>query len=214
MKRSIALLAFTAAALTGGCSRQQTLFNGKSLDGWNPCLADAAVAPAQVWSVKDGVMRCEGKPHGYIRTTKEFSDYQLHVEWRWPETPTNSGVLLHVTGPDKVWPPAIEAQLQTGAAGDLVTMRPGTSITVQGVQYTTPEGKSALVIPKQHAASEKPAGQWNSYDILCLGDTVSLYVNGVQQNTGTKSSLKRGAICLQSEGSPIEFRNIFIKPLK
>jgi hypothetical protein len=215
MKSMIAAMAIAAAALSSGCAQKQALFDGRTLTGWTPCLAaDAAVTPAQVWSVKDGVIRCEGKPNGYIRTNEEFSDYTLHVEWRWPETPTNSGVLLHVAGPDKVWPPCIEAQLQTGNAGDFITIGPGTGINVNGVQYTTPPDQVAMAVAKQHPSSEKPAGQWNSYDIVCQDDTVRLYVNGVLQNTGTQASLKRGSICLQSEGSPIEFRNIYIKPSK
>ncbi|MHC4233413.1 MAG: 3-keto-disaccharide hydrolase, partial [Planctomycetota bacterium] len=58
------------------------------------------------------------------------------------------------------------------------------------------------------------AGEWNSYDILCKDNTIQLTVNGILQNTATESTLVAGAICLQSEGSPIEFRNIKLTPLK
>jgi hypothetical protein len=213
MKKGMIVLTLLAVVVLSGCAQKQVLFNGRNLDGWKPCLADASADPAAVWSVKDGVLRCEGKPNGYLRTTEEFSDYRLHLEWRWPETPTNSGVLLHVTGEDKVWPLCIEAQLMNQNAGDMVTMSQGSRITIEGKTYQTPPDKMAVVVAKQHESSEKPAGQWNSYDILCQGDTIRLHVNGVLQNTGTQSSVTRGAIGLQSEGSPIEFRNIYLNSL-
>ena len=62
------------------------------------------------------------------------------------------------------------------------------------------------------ASSEKPAGEWNEYDILCKGDTIVCHVNGILQNEGTAATITSGWICLQSEGSPIEFRNIYVEP--
>lgn len=46
------------------------------------------------------------------------------------------------------------------------------------------------------------------------GDTVRSVVNGVEQNDGTNATPASGYIALQSEGSPIEFRNIYIESLK
>jgi hypothetical protein len=63
-------------------------------------------------------------------------------------------------------------------------------------------------------SSEKPLGQWNAYDIICKDDWVVVLVNGVLQNIATKSTLTSGKICLQSEGTPVEFRNIYIEPLE
>jgi hypothetical protein len=194
-----------AAVLLGGCAQQKiSLLSSSTLDGWTPVLKDASVDPAAVWSVKDGVLRCEGKPSGYIRTTEVYSDYHLHLEWRWPEKPTNSGVLLHITGPDIIWPQCIEAQLQNQNAGDF--------IAIGGSSFA--EKKDAARVPKRHGSNEKEPGQWNSYDITCQGDTITLVVNGLLQNTATKTSLTSGPIALQSEGSPIEFRNITLTPLK
>lgn len=207
----ICVLLFTAA-LTG-CTQQVTLFNGQNLDGWKPYLEDNSVDPTSVWSVKDGVLKCKGTPNGYIRTLETFSDYTLHLEWRWPETPTNSGVLLNAVGEEKIWPQCIEAQLKHLDAGDFVTIQKGSVITVNGIQYQ-PEDAIYKIIPKRLPSSEKFAGQWNSYDIVCRGDTINLYVNGVHQNSGVGAVPSSGNICLQSEGSPIEFRNIYLTPLK
>ena len=57
-----------------------------------------------MWSVESGVINCKGKPNGYLRTAKEYLNYKLHVEWRWVSEPTNSGILLHTKGVDKIWP--------------------------------------------------------------------------------------------------------------
>jgi len=197
-----------------GCTNQIALFNGQNLDGWKVVSENPDTAVSDVWSVGDGVIRCKGKPLGYIRTINCYSNYKLHVEWRWTDAPTNSGVLLHVNGDDKIWPLCVEAQLMHENAGDFVTVQNGSAITVNGERHCPPADTLYKVVPKQHGSSEKPAGQWNSYDILCKNDMIQLKVNGVLQNTATQSNLTAGAICLQSEGSPIEFRNITLTPLK
>ncbi len=214
MKRYLSGLTVLVVGMTlTGCANRVVLFNGQNLDGWKPFLQDDSVATADVWSVRDGVLRCEGQPFGYIRTVESYSNYTLHLEWRWPETPTNSGVLLHATGDDKIWPQCIEAQLKHLSAGDFVTLQPGSTVTVNGVAYQ-PEGSIFKIIPKRLPTSEKFQGQWNRYKIVCRNNTIDLYVNGVHQNNAVDVRPSEGAIALQSEGSPIEFRNIYLIPSK
>lgn len=214
MKRLLTSLCVLAVGLMlSGCTRRVALFNGQNLDGWRPYLQNESVDPVMVWSVKNGVLRCEGTPNGYLRTTDSFSDYILSLEWRWPETPTNSGVLLHTTGEDKLWPQSIEAQLKHLDAGDFVTIQPGTVITVNNVVYQ-PKEAIFKVVPKRLPSSELLHGRWNRYKIVCRANTIKLYVNGVHQNTAVNVQPSKGAICLQSEGSPIEFRNIYLTPLQ
>lgn len=210
------ILLVSLAALTG-CegglfgSKKINLWNGKNFSGWKLYLPDDTVSVDDVWSVKDGVIHCTGKPNGYMRTKRRFRNYRLHLEWRWPENPTNSGVLLHATGPDKVWPKCIECQLKTGKAGDFVLIG-GPGITVDGLNKQDVD-EQFVVVDKKEQSSEKPAGEWNTYEIYCLGNTIKCYVNGVLQNEGTNATLNTGWICLQSEGSPIEFRNIYLEAL-
>jgi len=187
------------------------LWNGTDFTGWKLFIPDETIDVRDIWSVKDGVVHCKGKPNGYMRTRRKYSNYQLHVEWRWPGEPTNSGVLLHSSGEDKVWPRTIEAQLKAGNAGDFVLIN-GTGVTVDGRDMQNVE-KQYVVIAKKAKSSEKAPGQWNTYDIVCKSDTIAVTVNGGLQNLGTKATDTSGWICLQSEGSPIEFRNIYIKPL-
>ena len=213
MRHTLALV-ITIGLFLSGCSSEIHLFNGQNLDNWKPFLEESDIDTASVWTVQDGMLRCEGKPNGYIRTVDEYSDYKLHLEWRWVDEPSNSGILLHTSGDDKLWPLCVEAQLMHENAGDFVTIQNGSAITVNGKRYSPPEDKFYRIIPKQHKSSEHPPGQWNHYDILCKGDTIQLTVNGIFQNSAVESTLTSGAICLQSEGTPIEFRNIRLKQLK
>jgi hypothetical protein len=50
-------------------------------------------------------------------------------------------------------------------------------------------------------------------EITCKGDTISVKVNGQLVNEATNCSETKGAISLQSEGAPIEYRNVVLKPL-
>jgi len=220
VSRMLFTLGITAILFStlAGCQQGTTepgqkvmLWNGKDFSGWKLYVADKDINVNDIWSVKDGVVYCAGKPNGYMRTKAKYADYRLHVEWRWPDEPTNSGVLLHASGEDQVWPKCIECQLKSGNAGDFVLIG-GPGITVDGKDMQNVE-KQFVVSPKKQQSSEKPAGQWNTYEIYCEKDTIRCYVNGVLQNEGTAASLTAGWICLQSEGSPIEFRNIYIEPL-
>jgi hypothetical protein len=65
-----------------------------------------------------------------------------------------------------------------------------------------------------HPSNEKPAGEWNSFDITCKGNTVEIKVNGLLQNVATNCSLTKGGIGLQAEGSKIQFRNLWIEKIR
>lgn len=181
------------------------LFNGKDLSGWTTFLDKSGTRPEDVWTVADGVLACKGKPTGFLRTEKPFANYVLTLEWRFPAGSQggNSGVLLHTTGNDKIWPKSIEAQLHVGDAGD-IWLIDGTTLEVQDAAKRR-MGRRTLNLTN---GSEKPIGEWNKYVIVCSGDTIALIVNGDLVNYGWNASVKEGHICLQSEGAPIEFRNI------
>jgi hypothetical protein len=206
----MALAGCQNGAGNGSGVEQIVLWNGQDFTGWVRFVPDANVNVDEVWRVREGVLYCSGKPNGYLRTQSQYEDYHLHVEWRWPEAPANSGVLLHAGGNDQVWPVCIECQLKSGSAGDFVLMG-GAGLTVDGVERRNP-AQRFVVIPKKAPTNEKPAGQWNSYDIYCRNGSIRCLVNGVLQNEGTNAAPASGWICLQSEGGPIEFRNIYLQP--
>jgi hypothetical protein len=184
------------------------LFNGKNLDGWHIHLKDENANPNDVWKVQDGVIWCKGDPFGYLRTTRKFTDFKLVVEWKWPDNPTNSGVLLRMSEGDTIWPLCMEAQLKYQSAGDVVGM--GCDFN----ENKSKEGQFFRHAPRKNESNETEPGEWNTYEILCKGDTLELTVNGLLQNKATGICVQEGYIGLQSEGSPIMFRNIKITPLR
>jgi len=217
VKRNLAFLMIILMALAmmfGNCSsggsKPVELWNGKDFTGWKLFIPGDSVDVNTVWMVKNGVVHCSGVPNGYMRTEAEYENYELNLEWRWVTEPGNSGVLLHIQGGDAVWPKCLEAQLKADNAGDFVLMGPST-LTVDGEKHDSTERFHG--IPKKQESNEKPVGQWNSYRIVCEGNDVTLYVNGLLQNAGTAGSYSRGTIGLQSEGAPIEFRNITLESL-
>jgi hypothetical protein len=186
------------------------LWNGKDFAGWKRFLPDASKNVDQTWSVENGLLRCTGRPAGYMRTETPYADYHLHVEWRWPAKPGNNGVLVHTSGPDVVWPRSLECQLASGNAGDFWV--------IGGLEFAEHAKGGKRVndrrTVKLHESSEKPAGEWNQYDIICKDNWVVVLVNGTLQNVATGCSDRSGRICLQSEGAPIEYRDIWIEPLQ
>jgi len=216
-------LAFLSVAVLPACGAEETiaptkkivLFNGKDFTGWKLFLPGNADV-TKTWSVKNGVIHCKGRPIGYMRTEKAYRNYKIHLEWRWPARPGNSGCLVHMSGPDKVWPKSLECQLQHRSAGDFWV--------IGGVEFKEHAAKSPRVkgrrTIKNHKSNEKPLGQWNVMEVVCKGDVVKVYVNGLLQNTATNcrepdgKPLTKGKICLQSEGAPVEFRNIYLEPAK
>jgi putative membrane-bound dehydrogenase-like protein len=188
---------------------KRSLFDGKTLTGWTFFLEDPKARMEDVWSVKDGVLHCKGRPIGYLRTTEDFTSFVLTVEWRFDPAlgAGNSGVLLRMTGADKVWPRSVEAQLNSGDAGDIWNID---EVPMQ-IDPARTEGRRTV---KLAPSSEKPLGEWNRYVITLDGGELTLEVNGVKQNEAHWVDELPGKILLQSEGAPIEFRKIEIVPIE
>jgi hypothetical protein len=186
------------------------LFNGRDLTGWTFDLK-GDTAPAETWSVQDGVLTCTGRPAGVLRTAETYANYELTVEWRWAEEGKggNSGVLIHTSTPRQldIWPKSLEVQLASGNAGDFWMI--GETIQVPA-ERTPKEGRRILNLTDH---SERPVGEWNTLRIQCNGAEVTVWINGDKVNEGTACSASKGAICLQSEGAPIQFRRVELKPL-
>ena len=225
MKQTLLLLAVFAVALPGSlaadaepadeaeCDETEecktiALFNGEDLEDWHIYLDDPDVDPDDVWQVRDGAIWCKGQPFGFLRTKKKYGDFKLTLEWRWVDEPTNSGVLLRMTDEDKIWPLCVEAQLRHERAGDVVGMGCDFNENIRD------EGEFFRLAPRQNDSSEKEPGEWNTYELICKGDTLELIVNGTFQNKATGIEVpEQGYVGLQSEGSPIMFRNLKLTPL-
>ena len=214
---TLALLVSLAICSASRADGPIQLFDGKTLDGWASYLIEPGVKLADVWSVKDGIMVCKGKPLGYLYTQKAFTNYRLIVEWRWApgKKPGNSGVLLRITGEHKFLPNCVEAQLQSGSAGDIWAFA---GATCKGNPARTRQVKGNKRLGDfsgvgKIRANEKKPGEWNRYEITIEGEVLSLIVNGEQVNVASGLAVGPGQIGLQSEGAEIHFRKVELTPL-
>jgi 3-keto-disaccharide hydrolase len=159
-------------------------------------------------AIVDGEVRLTGKPLGYFATKQDYRDYVLTFEWKYdrPEGLKsdagfrgNSGLLVHIAKPHKVWPACIEVQLAQADPGAIFAVGAARFLA----QSDPPTQKSAV----------KPVGEWNKMQVTCQGGTIIGVLNGVEVARGEKAEPAQGAIGWQSEGYPIRFREIRIKTL-
>ncbi|WP_460920921.1 3-keto-disaccharide hydrolase [Pontibacter brevis] len=202
------------------------LFDGKNLDEW--VMTQDRSKPAQ-WKVSDGVLTVN-KETGNIETKREFTDYQLHLEWRIPENINlegqsrgNSGLFLASTGKGDA---GYELQILDSYNNKTYVNGMAGSIYKQSIPLANP--------------TRKP-GEWQTYDVFWKAPTfnadgsvktparVTVMFNGVlvqnnvelqgpTQYIGQPSYKPHGAapIKLQAHGDksvPISFRNIWIRDL-
>ena len=184
------------------------LFNGKDLSGWE--IKEDKGGDKDQWTVKDGVLKAK-TGQGWLGTTKQYGDYVLRVEWRVPEN-GNSGVYLRVPeGKLDKLPTFIGMEIQI--LDDDGPMYKG---KLKDWQYS---GSLYGVVPVSKRVYKGP-NEWNTFEIACLGDKVTVVFNGekvVEADMGKEPELmkrpRKGFIGLQNHGSPVEFRNIQIKAL-
>lgn len=158
--------------------------------------------------IEDGVVHISGKPNGYFATKESYQNYVVQFEWMY-ERPEglesdagfdgNSGFLVHIQPPHKVWPKSVEVQLMNRDAGNI--------FAIGGSKFS---GKKDAAAQKE---AIKPVGQWNQEEVTCKDGAITCTINGVEVAKGTGASPDHGTIAWQSEGRPIRFRNLRIKPL-
>ena len=176
---------------------------GPDLGGWTrqPWPATAALGPQQ-WSVDPatGHLVCDGKGgHEWLRLEGERADAALHLEWRFIHVEGadkyNSGVLVRTATDLSAW-----HQAQVGIEGGFLF-----GVTPVG-------GVVKRVTQKAAAARVRPAGEWNCYELVARGRTLSLWVNGAVTSE-ISVDVPRGHFGLEAEGWRIEFRNLRVKGL-
>ena len=222
----LGLLAFGAAILSptdrataADVPQFVDLFNGKDLTGW------ANVNTAKdTWTVRDGMLICSGHPIGVMRTVKQYENFILHIEWRHMEAGGNSGVFAWSEGTvpaGRRLPKGMEVQM---LELDWVKLHKKKDGTLPPIAYVHGElfGANGLkTTPDNPRGSRskslenrcKGKGQWNVYDVVFVDGVVKLSVNGKFVNGVSRSSIKKGYLCLESEGAEIHFRNIRIMEL-
>lgn len=186
------------------------LFSGKDLAGW----VNVNCAPG-TFTVRNSMIFCTGHPTGVLRTEKQYENFVLEAEWRHLEPKGNSGIFIWsdaLTARGQPFTRAVEVQVMDGLEGEGYTSD-GDIFPIHGARMT-PEngrGKGDRAFPTEKRM--RPSPEWNHYLITCEGGAISLAVNGKVVTRGKDISPRKGYICLESEGSPIEFRNLRIKEL-
>ena len=213
---ALSLAGSSRAADTDGWTE---LFNGKDLTGWvidgPKDYRDRAdgnkVKP--LWTVEDAMIRTAGVGLGFLRYDKEFSDFILHVEYRLvKEKGANSGIGIRTRVFDPKQSTATRPSFYSYEVQllDDADAKPTAHTTGSLYRYVTPS-----------RAAHKPAPEWNTVEIECVGPKIRVNFNGTDtlafdqsKDDKLKSKPLSGYVCLQSHSKQAEFRNVRIKPLK
>jgi hypothetical protein len=208
-KTNLTTILLLLVLIFSSCNQQtDKIFNGKDLSNWNLVVENDAVPGDEVFSVKDGVITIKGLPFGYMYTKEKYRNYTLELEYRWVDNATNSGIFLLIEDPTNPFPKGVECQLKAGLAGDFVLLA-GSDLNEYILPDSLTERPQFPVIDKKEPSSEKPIGEWNKAKIIVEDGAVTVYINDVLQNRAT-SKVMEGHIGLQSEGGPIQFRNVVL----
>lgn len=185
----------------------------------------------ETWTWKDGAAHCTGKPVGVIRSKVPYTNFELVAQWRHLKPGGNSGIF--------VWAPeeslagikpgtlprgGIEVQVldhgfseqyekSSGKKADWFTTHgdvfPVGTSKMTPFPPTSPDGSRSF--PTKRLS--KGVGEWNHYYVRAINGEVRLWVNGEEVSGGTGCKPASGYLCLESEGSPVEFRGLKIRTL-
>jgi hypothetical protein len=183
------------------------------------------------WTWKDGTAHCTGKPVGVIRSRESFTNFELLAQWRHLQSGGNSGIFVWTSDAAlKDLPPGqlprggIEVQVldlgfteqyekSSGQKGNWFTTHGdvfavGTA-KMKPFSPTSPSGERSF--PRKQLTKASP--EWNHYYVRAINGEVRLWVNGEEVSGGNDCEPRSGYICLESEGAPVEFKNLRIRDL-
>ena len=175
------------------------------------------------WKKNKDLLICTGEPIGVMRSEKQYENFILQIEWKHMEAGGNSGVFVWSDArPDEKsrLPGGVEVQmLELDWVNQNVRdeIKPpiayvhGELFGVGGVETVpdNPRGTRSKSIENRC----KGKGEWNSYTVVCVDGVIKLSVNGKFVNGISKSTARKGYLCLESEGAEIQFRNLKIVEL-
>jgi hypothetical protein len=182
------------------------------------------------WTFEEGMIHCTGTPTGVIRTKKQYANFELVVEWMHKKPGGNSGIFVWGI-PESMkdlkpggLPHGIECQVLDNAFKTNYERDSGKKadwFTTHGDVFAVGQAKMKPFPPLSPNGSRsfptkelsKDAGQWNHYYIRAINGEVRLWVNGEEVSGGNECQPATGYICLESEGSPIDFRGLSIREL-
>jgi len=170
------------------------------------------------WKVNGEELVSTGLPIGVMRSEKQYENFILHIEWMHLEPGGNSGVFVWSKAiPDEKsgLPDGVEVQMleldwvnlnkRDGETPPIAYVH-GELFGVGGVETVpdNPRGTRSKSVENRC----KGRGEWNTYDVVCVDGTIKLSVNGKFVNGISKSTQRKGYLCMEAEGAPIRFRNM------
>ena len=182
-------LLFVIVFFTQSVVSQESLFNGKNLEGWN-------IHGTELWYVDHGLLVCESGPdkaYGYLSTTKYYDDFELTLEFK-QEANGNSGVFIRST---------VEG---TKVSGWQVEVAPPGSNS--GGVYES-YGRGWLIKPAKEKDKALKMGDWNQMRIRVVGNQIDTWLNGTEMISlnDEKIGQGKGSIALQiHDGGGIKVR--------
>jgi hypothetical protein len=185
------------------------LFNGKDFTGWKFHLGKEGADNDGTFTIKDGVLICNGKPAGFMYTEKSYSNYTLRFDFAFKRPDGlqndagfrgNSGCLIHIGEKNAlgVWPRSIEVQ---GAHRQMGLILP----IPRDVKCTRTLDQETL------AKVRKPVGEFNTMEVKVKGGDMVISINGKVVSTVGECELTSGPIGFQSEGAETHWKNIKIR---
>ncbi len=187
------------------------LFNGRDLRGW----VNVNCAP-ETFTVRDGMIHCDGVPTGALRTERQYENFILELEWRHLKAGGNAGVFIWSGPMPALGQPflrAIEVQVLDHGYGksDWFTTH-GDIFPIHGSTmkpFSPSRGDRSF--PKESRSLGAP--DWNHYRIVATNGVIRLSVNGVEVSGGSACQWRRGYIALESEGGIVDWRHLRIQEL-
>ncbi len=201
--------------------------------GWRQLGADDFVnvnCAKDTWNWKGGDVHCTGLPVGVCRSAKQYTNFELVAEWRHLKSAGNSGIFVWTPAaaleglkPNKL-PSGIEVQvLDHGykVQYEKNSKKKATWFTTDGDVFPVGKSKMKPFAPVSPDGSRsfprknlsKGVGEWNHYYVRAINGEIRLWVNGEEVSGGNQIEPRTGYVCLESEGSPIDFRNLRIREL-
>ncbi len=190
------------------------LFNGKDFTGWKNVNCDPGT-----FFVKDNEIVTTGTPTGFLRTDKQYENFELELEWMHIEKEKTANSGLFVWG-DPI--PAVGSPYTRGIEVQVLINYPkvdwatnhGDVFAIWGATCVPDRAhpKGAMrCLPSENRV--KGGGEWNHYKVIANDGVIKLHVNGKEVSGVSKSNPRKGYLALESEGAECHFRNIRIKEL-
>ena len=211
MIRCLIALVLAAAPVAAKENGFVSLFNGQDLTGW----VNVNCAP-ETWTVKEGMLHCDGIPTGALRTARPYENFILELEWRHLKPAGNAGVFIWagpLSAPGQPFLRAVEVQVLDHAYGQSPSHTThGDVFPIHG-STMKPFGRhnGQRSFPSEDRSKASP--EWNHYRITCLDGVLRLAVNGKEVSGGQECVWRKGYIALESEGGIVDWRNIRLKEL-